>query len=295
MSTLLKNPDLAPMQDAETRPARKVSPFSPPVISAPQSEHALVGQLTPSQAAERARQVFPVAFGGAGSLTVGAPVESFAEPAEEEEEGSQVRQRLQQELIESGELFSAAQLEEEVEARLTAQREEMEAAHQQQLDALEARHQQALMEGLERLQRWREMLTHQSTELLLRLSETLTLHLVRRELLHQPELYIDAVLPALEELVGFSHPRLYLPPAALDAVRQESQRLQERHPDHVPVEVLSDDRLEAGDFRLEADGAEIAGELEGRLGTLVEACRERASALWASRDVAARHGDTREE
>lgn len=179
------------------------------------------------------------------------------------------------------ERFTRAQMDAEIERATASLREELQALHQQEIDAQTQRQEAALIEIFEEVQRWREAITHQSTELLLRLCETLTLHLVQQALLEQPERYIAAVTPALKELMGFGRPRLYVPDFALGALHERMDELKQLHPDHIEIEVLADEALDVGDFRFEVDGGRIDADVEKRLAHLVETCRQRALSEFA--------------
>lgn len=181
----------------------------------------------------------------------------------------------------SEERFTRVQVDAEIERAKTELRQELQTLHQQEIDAQTQRQEGALIELFDEVQRWREAITHQSTELLLRLCETLTLHLVQQALLEQPERYIAAVTPALKELMGFGRPRLYVPDFALGALNARMEELRQLHPDHIDIEVLADEALDVGDFRFEVDGGRIDADVEKRLAHLVETCRQRALAEFA--------------
>lgn len=191
---------------------------------------------------------------------------------------------LVEHLTASGELFTSEQMARQLEQARVEIRQELQALHQQELDDQAERHDQAMVQLFDELQRWREAITHQCTELLLRLSETLTLHLMQQSLLEHPERYVTAVTPALKELMGFTRPRLYVPDFALGALTDRMQELKSLHPDHIDIEVLADESLDTGDFRLEVDGGQIDADLEKRLNHLVETCRQRALAAFAEWD-----------
>lgn len=199
-------------------------------------------------------------------------------------EDSERRRAFIEEMQSSGEFVSREHFEQElarVRAEATA---ELARDHEKELEAMEARHQEALTTTIEELQRWREAMTHQSTELLLRLIETLTLHLVQEALMEQPERYVQALKPALQSLMGFDRPRLYVPPFAVSQLIKKSNKIKALHPDHVDIEILADEDLVAGDFRFEVDGGAVHAELERRLHQLVQTCRERALKEFADWD-----------
>lgn len=194
------------------------------------------------------------------------------------------RRAFIEEMQSSGEFVSREHFEQEL-ARVRAEAiAEQEQAHQQQLEEMEQRHQEALTTALDELQRWREAMTHQSTELLLRLTETITLHLVQESLMEQPERYVQALKPALQSLMGFDRPRLYVPPFAVAELSRKSNKIKSLHPDHIDIEILADEDLVAGDFRFEVDGGAVHAELERRLNQLVQTCRERALKEFADWD-----------
>lgn len=194
------------------------------------------------------------------------------------------RRAFIEEMQSSGEFVSREHFEQELERARAEAVAELVRDHEEELATLEARHQQALTTTLEELQRWREAMTHQSTELLLRLTETITLHLVQEALMEQPERYVQALKPALQSLMGFDRPRLYVPPFAVAELTRKSNKIKSLHPDHIDIEILSDESLVAGDFRFEVDGGAAHAELERRLHQLVQTCRERALKEFADWD-----------
>lgn len=189
-----------------------------------------------------------------------------------------------EELTSSGEVVSKEHMEEAIELAKEQLRQELEEEHQQAIEELKEQQTKAIAKSVEEFQRWREAITHQSTELLLRLTETLTMHLVQDALMDQPERYIDAMKSALHTLVGFANPRLYVPTFAVAELVANSDRIKELHPDHVEVKVIADDKLKPGDFRIEVDGGAVEAELEKRLKHLVQTCRERALSEFAEWD-----------
>ncbi len=252
--------------------------FAPPNAQPPKAPEFAVASTTPVQVFE---------FGGGLPSAPTQPRTSLSEVSNSEaSEEHSYRARLIEELKASGELFTRAEVDAEIDAARQELREELQSLHQQEMEDQSSRHEEAMSTLFDELQRWREAITHQSTEFLLRLCETLTMHLVQQSLIEHPERYVTAVTPAIKELMGFGRPRLYVPSFALGAVSDRMHELKGLHPDHLEVEVLADDELDVGDFRFEADGGRIDADMEKRLNHLVETCRQRALATFAEWDEA---------
>ena len=174
------------------------------------------------------------------------------------------------------ELIERAEVEALIERAREQLRAELSSEHEVERAEWLERTERAQELVLKELQRFGEALVHQSGELMLRLSEKLTHHLIRRSLIEDPSEYVELVAPALKELIGYARPRLYVHSEALEALRERGDALQALHPDYLPLDLLCDEALEVGDFRLEVEGASIEGALERRLSELVERCRDRA-------------------
>jgi flagellar biosynthesis/type III secretory pathway protein FliH len=155
-------------------------------------------------------------------------------------------------------------------------RAQLEDPVSKQLVEQQERHQKAVIDILDRVERWRERHYDQVRIAVVELAGTFARQLVGSELERSPWMHVELVGQAIARAVEQDNLRLHVPPDVAIMLEGDLDTLRRMHPDHAAISIHADPTLEMGDCRLIVDGGAVCADLEERTTQLIEAAKEAA-------------------